>query len=68
MHGRVQVGEFSKVYHGINNWTSIWGTMNFSIKRKVLDHFVEEGDVWYNQFVQAGYPRNFFIAVQKDKL
>ena len=66
MHGRLQVGEFSKVYHGINNWAGVRGTMNFSIKRKVLGHFIEEGDVWYNQFVEAGYPRNTFISVQID--
>ena len=65
VHGRLQVGEFSKVYHGVNNWKGVRGTFNFSIKKKILDHFIEEGDVWYKQFQEAGFPRKKFIAVKK---
>ena len=62
-HGRVQVGYFDDVVHGASPWTDgIRGVLNFCVKKKQLLHFLKYRDVYYSQFVKAGYPRGKFLA------
>ena len=61
-HGRLQVGNFNEIYHGAETWTGRRVTINLSLHKSLLQHFITDGCTYYNQFKEAGYPRTMFVA------
>ena len=62
-HGRLQIGFYDHIYHGANPWINGQrGVINLSIQKNLLQHFYREGDHYYNQYIQAGYPSGDFVA------
>ena len=61
--GHIIIGEFSKVLHGVKHWSAgSRSSMNFSFKKDILNHIIVHGGSFYDEFVQAGYPRRHFTA------
>ena len=54
-HGRLHIGFFDQVYHGFTMWKGDIVTLSFSLQRKILNHFVQFGSRYYDQFVAHGY-------------
>ena len=62
-NGHIIIGEFRMVLHGVNHWCAgSRSSINFSFKKDILNHFIIHGASFYNEFVQAGYPRRYFTA------
>ena len=61
-HGRLQIGFFDQVYHGVTPWKGDRVSLSFSLQRKLQNHFVKFGSQYYDQFVKNGYPSKEFIA------
>jgi hypothetical protein len=62
-HGRLQIGYFDHVYHGVSCWKGDRVTVSLSLQRKILKHFVLYGSKYYDQFKEKGYPSKDFIAL-----
>ena len=63
-HGRIQIGFFDQVLHGASNWCyGSRGVINMSITKKMLAQFYQEGDFYYKQYVNAGYPSGEFLSI-----
>ena len=62
LHGRLQIGFFDKIYHGVKPWTGDRVTISFSLQKKIFNHFVTYGSKYYDQYVDKGYPSKHFIA------
>ena len=62
-HGRIQIGRFDSVYHGVDGWSGgRRGTFNFSVKKKLTKHFHLHDNQYYSQYVNAQYPSKMFVA------
>ena len=62
--GNVQIGSYDKVLHGSQSWYGgIRGVINFSLQKKIFGHFKKYGSIYYQQYVDAGYPSGDFMAV-----
>ena len=61
-HGRIQMGNFSEVYHGVSPYIGTRFSFVFSMKQNLVDHFVKFQSLYYKQFVDAGFPNHMFIA------
>ena len=55
-HGRIQIGCYSDIYHEVSKWEGVRYTMNFNLKNQIVDHFETFGRVYFDQYVDAGYP------------
>ena len=62
-HGRIQIGNFFKAYHGVSLYIGPRFTLNYGLKINILDHFLTLGMSKYNQFVAAGYLNHMFVAL-----
>ena len=66
-HGCVHIGYFDDIIHGAKKWTN--GNryiINFCMKEKILNTFLQFGDKYYSQFVKAGYPRGLFVSKDSE--
>ena len=61
-HGRIQIGTFSSVLHGISIWKGARMTVALNLKREVVSHFRDHGDKFYDQFRDQNYPSKHFMA------
>ena len=62
-HGRIQIGFFSDIYHGVSEWNGYSrGTINLCMKKKLTKHFKTHKGVYFHQYVNAGYPSKMFVA------
>ena len=61
-HGRVQIGSYDKIYHGVSSFIGHRFTFVYILKKQLLDHFIEYQDRLYIQYVKAGYPSNTFVS------
>ena len=56
-NGNVQIGCFHHVLNGTTQLSDCKrGVINFSIKKKVLNHYYRYGTGPYDAYVKAGYP------------
>ena len=63
-NGNVQIGCFDNVLHGTNGWNDCMrGVINFSMQKKLLNHFHMYGTKPYCSYVSAGYPSGKFHAI-----
>ena len=63
-HGNLQIGIYNDVLHGATPWKNgLRGVVNFSLQRKVLQHFYTHGNTFYQQYIDKGYPSGDFVAV-----
>ena len=61
--GNVQIGCYDKVLHGSQFWFGGYrGVINFSLQKKILRHFMKYGSIYYQQYIDAGYPSGDFMA------
>ena len=56
-HGRLQIGFFCKVLHGVNDWDGQRCGLQFNIKKDVLSHFIKFGVEHYDKYRMSGYPQ-----------
>ena len=61
-HGRLQIGLYKDVIHGVDAWEGSRITIDFNTKISVLNHFSIFGNKFTNQFKVAGYPAGKFVA------
>lgn len=61
-HGRIQIGNFSQVVHGVTKWKKHRVTLNFNIKKDIVNHFRLHTDKYYNQWKESGYQKQYFLA------
>ena len=61
-HGQIQIGCYNKILHGADNWIGPRLVFNFNIKVGILDHFLQEGDYYFNQYRTSGFPSGVFLA------
>ena len=63
-NGNVQIGCFHNVLHGTTRWSnSMRGVVNFSMQKKILQHFYKYGTGPYEAYVRAGFPSGSFHAI-----
>ena len=61
--GNLQIGSYDKIMHGTSSWSGGFrGVINFSLQKKILNHFVDHGSKYYDQYINAGYPSGDFLA------
>ena len=56
-HGTLQIGFFSQVLHGIEDWEGQRCGIQVNIKRDLLKHFIKYGTVHYDKYRYTGYPQ-----------
>ena len=56
-HGRLQIGFFCRVLHGVNDWDDQHCGLKFNIKKDVLSHFIKFGVEQYDKYRMSGYPQ-----------
>ena len=62
-HGNLQIGCYDNVLHGTNRWLrGNRGVINFSMQKKIIEHFLKHGCRFFQQYVDAGFPSGDFIA------
>ena len=68
-HGIIEIGAFDNIIHGVNDWNSgsRW-SINFNFKNILLQHFITNGDIYYNQYVLDGYPSKHYVVDLTDTL
>lgn len=62
VHGRVQIGSFDKVIHGVTAWNGPRVSLNFNLKENTLDHFRVYKDKLYKKYYDAGLPREELVV------
>ena len=62
-HGRIQIGYFSEIVHGVTPWDGNRITINFNFKMDVVNHFMEMGSMFYKEYEYHGYPTDFVIKL-----
>ena len=68
-HGRIQIGAFDNIIHGVNDWNSgSRGSINFNFKKNLLQHFIKNGNIYYNPYVLDGYPSKHYVVDLTDTL
>ena len=55
-HGTLQVGIFSEILHGVQEWEGQRCGIQLNIKKDVLKHFVSYGSKFYNKYRYSKYP------------
>ena len=59
----VQIGYFDSVIHGSLSWNNnLRGVISFSLQKKVLHHFEQFGNHFYQQYINDLYPSGEFLA------
>ena len=61
-HGRLQIGLYKDVIHGVDSWEGSRITIDFNTKISVLNHYSIFGNQFTDQFKDAGYPAGNFLA------
>ena len=61
-HGKVQIGYFDKILHGVSPWKGKRYGLNFIMKKSVYDHFDKYGDIFYSKLVERQYKTNGLIC------
>ena len=61
-NGRLQIGSYSSILHKATAYKGTRGTLNFNLKQTVLDHFLKEGNKFFNQYKMCGFPQGTFYA------
>ena len=56
-HCRLQIGSFNKILHGVSPWVGPRITLNFNLKKKIVNHFQLFGNKYYGQYENDGYPK-----------
>lgn len=62
-HGRLQIGQYNNVIHGVDAWKGERGCLIFNTKETILNHFREESDYYYKQYQRNGFPSGPFLAI-----
>ena len=57
-HGRVQIGQFDSIIHGIEKWVGNRITFCFNVKKSIINHFYQFENNYYQQFVDSNYGLN----------
>ena len=56
-HCRLQIGSFDKILHGVSPWSGPRVTLNFNLKKKMVNHFQLFGNKYYDEYENDGYPK-----------
>lgn len=67
-HGKVQIGYFDKVYHGVSKYKGERYGLNFIMKKSVFEHFDKYGTMFYSKLVDRSYNTNGLICSLPTKL
>ena len=60
-HGQIQIGRYDEIIHGVQSWIGTRLTINFNIKIPLIQHFKEEGSIFYDQYVASGYTDSLIV-------
>ena len=60
-HGRIQVGFFSEITHAVDAWEGNRMTLNLNFKKDVVQHFLEVGSIFYDEYEHHDFPPNDFV-------
>ena len=60
-HGRLTIGFFSSVGHGVDAWRGARGAINFNLKKSVLEYFLKTGRKYYDKFKSDGFPKGEYV-------
>ena len=58
-HCQLQIGCSDKIYHGVCSWYGNRFTLNFNLKKIIIDPFPLYGMKYYKRYQQEGFPRFF---------
>ena len=59
----LKIGIYNDVSHDAFQWSNgERGVINFSLQKKILDHFYQHKSRFYKQYIEAGYPSGNFQA------
>ena len=61
-HGRLQIGQYKQVIHGVDSWKGQRGCLIFNTKQTILNHFRNESNYFYKQYATNGFPSGPFLA------
>ena len=61
-HGRLQIGMYKDIVHGVDYWEGTRITIDFNTKLSILNHYSMFQTKYTNQFKDAGYPSGEFCA------
>ena len=63
-NGNLQFGTYDKVLHGARRWhNEMQGVINFSLQKKLLNHFYTYGPRPYQHYMDAKYPKGTYHAI-----
>ena len=62
VHGRIQIGIYNQVPHGVSEWRGRRGTINFNLKEDVLNHFRTFGNRFYQPYENSCYPEGPYCS------
>lgn len=61
VHGRIQIGQYDEIIHGVQSWIGTRLTINLNIKIPLIEHFETEGSAFYDKYVSSGYKDTLII-------
>ena len=61
-HGRLQIGMYKDIVHGVDYWEGTRITIDFNTKLSILNHYSLFENKYMDQFKDAGYPSGHFCA------
>ena len=61
-NGQLQIGVHSAILHSVSKWKGNRGTIIFTLKEKVLEHFEQFGTRYYDQWAQSNFQKGLFIC------
>ena len=61
VHGRIQIGQYDKIVHGVQSWIGTRLTVNLNIKIPLIQHFEMEGSSFYDKYVSSGYKDTLIV-------
>ena len=60
-HGRIQIGFFCDIIHEVKPWNGNRMTFNLNFKLDVVEHFMDVGSLFYNEYKHHNFPSKDFV-------
>ena len=58
-HGRIQIGNYKEIVHGVSPWIGKRITINLHIQISVLNFFTQNGNESYDDYKKNGFPTKY---------
>ena len=60
-HGRIQIGFFCDIIHEVKPWHGNRMTINLNFKLDIVEHFMDVGSLFYNEYKHHNFPSTDFV-------